>query len=537
MPFQNKLSHDIFMQKYSMDGQESWDDTALRVTEAVCGQHLNSETKEAIYEMIKARKFIPGGRYLYSAGRPFHQVNNCFLFRAEDSREDWADIMHKSTCALMTGGGIGVDYSRLRPEGAPIKGTGGFSTGPIALMEMVNEAGRHIIQGGQRRSAIWAGLDWDHDDVKKFLYIKDWSDEDKARKLLDPDYRTRMEGTNISINYNTEFFVAIENRSHSKHKLAKEIWKLNCMQAFKTAEPGFAFNFLKDNESLRNACNETTSEDDSDKCNLGTLWLNRIESKDELAKLTSLATQFLLCGSIYSDVPTERIREIGEKNNRIGLGCGGVHEWLMQRGYQYQVVPELHKWLSVYEHESDSAAYIGAKDLGIAIPIGKRAWAPNGSIGILAETTTSIEPLFCKAYKRGYLDDEQKHVYQYVVDGTVKSLLDQGVKLDAIQDSFDLTFKDRVKFQADVQNYVDMAISSTCNMPAWGTDNNNEKTLDKYSKTLLKYAKRLRGFTVYPDGARPGQPLERVDLQTALDNEGTVYEMQERECLNGVCGI
>ena len=101
------------------------------------------------------RKFIPGGRYLYSSGRAFHQVNNCFLFRAYDSREKWAELMHDVTASLMTGGGIGVDYSLLREEGAVIKKTGGTSTGPLALMHMVNEAGRNIMQGGQRRSAIW----------------------------------------------------------------------------------------------------------------------------------------------------------------------------------------------------------------------------------------------------------------------------------------------------------------------------------------------------------------------------------------------
>jgi ribonucleoside-diphosphate reductase alpha chain len=106
-----------------------------------------------------------------------------------------------------------------------------------------------------------------------------------------------------------------------------------------------------------------------------------------------------------------------------------------------------------------------------------------------------------------------------------------------IQDSYDLSFKDRIKFQADVQNYVDMAISSTCNMASWGSENNNESTVEENSKLLLKYAKRLRGFTSYPDGCRGGQPLTRVDLKEALEKEGTVFEEQERECLNGLCSI
>src|SRR5579863_5293789 len=139
--FSTKFAQDTFLRKYSMDKKETWADTSKRVVEAVCGPLLTQKEKNKIYKLILDRKFIPGGRYLYSAGRPFHQVNNCFLFRAEDSREGWAEIMQKCTNSLMTGGGIGIDYTSLRGKDAIISRTGGKSTGPIALMEMVNEAG------------------------------------------------------------------------------------------------------------------------------------------------------------------------------------------------------------------------------------------------------------------------------------------------------------------------------------------------------------------------------------------------------------
>lgn len=534
--FSNKFSQDIFLQKYSMDGQETWSDTCKRVINAVCGQLLDSKDKDKLYKLMLERKFIPGGRYLYSAGRPYHQVNNCFLFRAEDSREGWADIMHKSTAALMTGGGIGVDYSKLRAQGVKISRTGGTSTGPIALMQMVNESGRHIMQGGQRRSAIWAGLNWSHGDCNSFINIKNHNVDLINMKNKDLTFPMPMELTNISVIYDTEFFIAIENENHPKHKQAWDIWLKNCKQAFSTAEPGMSFNFRKDNESLRNACTEVVSEDDSDKCNLGTLWINRFTDKKDFAEAVKLSTKFLICGGIYSEVPTERIKEIGDKNNRIGLGLGGIHEWLMLRKHTYEVVPELHKWLAIYEQESDGEAFMTAKELSVAVPKGVRALAPTGTIGIIAETTTGIEPLFCKAYKRRYFKDG-KWLSQYVVDGTVKRLLDKGLKLENIQDSYDLNFKQRVKFQADVQNYVDMAISSTCNLPSWGSESNNESTVEQQSKILLRYAKRLRGFTVYPDGARGGQPLTRVELSEALANEGVVFEENERDCVNGVCGL
>lgn len=932
--FTNKFSEDIFKQKYSMNGLESWEDTAKRVVSSVCGQLLNKIDQEKILNLIIERKFIPAGRYLYSAGRPFHAVNNCYLFRVEDSREGWADAVSKATASLMTGGGIGFDYSALRAEGEIIKKTGGKSTGPIALMNMVNEIGRYVMQGGQRRclpegtkvharkglidieklnigdevlttkgykkvtgkvhqgvqktvkiitqngniectpnhriavltdirgnykwieaqnlnegdrlyfnnnmiegkktklpennfvasdkayslkritipeltpeiawligllhgdgyiklkndngigkrhgrvqiacskdypgikdkavdclskfginvsvkdgdgdlwnvtvssveladylthlkkpneeitipsyitegtadiraayiaglmdadgcsknrpiiiasqiypkylqqvqelcsslgiatrlkltrnaignwkslyalsvstgkqlrlfkkiigefghkcdfyipegsqqfsysfpncmvnsenvikyrkfgvntsiekiesvigelpftpvkvmdiqdgeevdtwdievsdvpeffvngylvhnSAIFGSLNWKHKDVFKFMDLKNHSPELKAAKENDFNFPLPMELTNISVNYDTEFFIAIEDENHLLHNHAKEVFEYNCRQAFKTAEPGFSFNYLKDNETLRNACCEVVSEDDSDKCNLGTLWINRFKDKKEFAEAVKYSTLFLLCGGIYSDVPTEKIKQVGNKNNRIGLGLGGIHEWLIMNEGEYKCTPELHKWLRVYEQESDSAAFIYSKLLGVSIPKGKRAIAPTGTIGIIAETTTGIEPLFCKAYQRRYFKDG-KWLTQYVVDGTVKRLLDKNISLDNIKDSYDLTFKERVKLQADIQNYVDMAISSTCNITAWGSEDNNEKTLKDNMKTLLKYAKRLRGFTVYPDGCRGGQPLNRVDLEEALKNEGVVFEENETNCVNGVCGI
>lgn len=534
--FSNKFAQDIYLQKYSLDGQEKWADTCRRVVDAVCAQLLDNKTKEKIYKLMLERKFIPGGRYLYSSGRPFHQVNNCFLFRAEDSREAWAEATFKATAALMTGGGIGFNYSKLRPKGTRIARTGGASTGPLALMNIINELGRYVMQGGQRRSAIYASLGWNHADIKEFIHCKDHTPELRAIKEKDFTFPLPMELTNISVDYDTEFFVAIDDETHPKHADAKAVWMDNCKQAFSTAEPGMAFNFRKDNENLRNACTEVTSEDDSDKCNLGTVWMNRFDDRKEFAEAVKLATLFLLCGSIYSDVPTERIREVGMKNNRIGLGLGGMHEWLMVRGSAYEVTPELHKWLSVYEQESDAAAFVGAKQLGVAVPKGVRAVAPTGTIGIISESTTGLEPLFCKSYKRRYFKDG-KWLTQYVVDGAVKRLMERGVSLDGIQDSYDLSFQQRVKFQADVQNYVDMAISSTCNMPAWGSEDNNESTLEKNSKILLKYARRLRGFTVYPDGCRGGQPLTRASLEEAMSMEGKVFEEKEAECVGGVCGI
>jgi ribonucleoside-diphosphate reductase alpha chain len=199
-------------------------------------------------QYIKEMKFVPGGRYLYYAGRPNRFYNNCFLLRAEeDTREEWANIAWRSTSCLMTGGGIGIDYSILRAKGKPIARTGGVSSGPLSLMSMVNEIGRNVMQGGSRRSAIYASLNWLHEDVPDFLYAKNWPDFIKEQKANDFNFPAQLDMTNISINYDDKWLYNADRAN--LHTFVE-----NCRQAMKTGEPGFSFNFgSKQNETLRNA--------------------------------------------------------------------------------------------------------------------------------------------------------------------------------------------------------------------------------------------------------------------------------------------
>ena len=142
-------------------------------------------------------------------------------------------------------------------------------------------------------------------------------------------------------------------------------------------------------------------------------------------------------------------------------------------------------------------------------------------------TTTGIEPVYAVAYKRRYLTDGTKWKYQFVVDGTSDRLIkDYGIDPEKIESATDLANdpERRIKFQADVQDYVDMSISSTINLPAWGTRGNSESNVEHFSATLSKYAPRLRGFTCYPDGARGGQPITRIEYREALEHKGVEYQ-------------
>ena len=539
--FRNQLSETVFNQKYRHDGSWTWDALARTLANDVCKDLLPASEIDAIYEAIRDLKFIPGGRYLYYAGRPVRFYNNCFLLRAEeDSREDWANLSWKSESALMSGGGIGTDYSVYRPSGTIINRTGGYASGPLPKMKMINDIGRYVMQGGSRRSAIYASLNWQHADIDEFLSMKDWHNQPAGTsgltlhdlKQQDFNFPAPMDMTNISVNYDTEWLLGTFNGDLS------EVFVKNVRQAMKTGEPGFSFNFFdKERETLRNACTEVTSEDDSDVCNLGSLNLSRISSIAELAEITELGIKFLLCGTLRATLPYDKVYKVREKNRRLGLGLMGVHEWLLQRSQRYEVTDELRQWLEVYRGVSDHVSRITADKLGISRPVANRSIAPTGSIGILAGTTTGIEPVYAVSYKRRYLKGTQWH-YQYYIDHAAQQVIEAtGVDPEKVESAIDLAmdYERRIKFQADVQDYVDMSISSTINLPEWGSEHNNEDKVKEFARTLAKYAPRLRGFTVYPDGARGGQPLTSTPYHEARENLGKEFvEFME---MNDVCDI
>lgn len=243
--------------------KETWEDIAERVVDNVFSVVTNvkegtdiSEWQEKISdlkEIIAQRKFIPGGRFLAQAGRDYHQTNNCFLLRAEDTREGWGELLNKVTVMLMSGGGIGVDYSDLRPKNASLKRSGGVSSGTIPLMKAVNEVGRGVMSGGKRRSAIWAGLRWSHDDVFDFIESKNWSDEVKKIKEKNFDFPAALDMTNISVILDKGFFDAYENKENPKHKHATDIYWKVVERMVKDGEPAFSVDIENKKESLRNA--------------------------------------------------------------------------------------------------------------------------------------------------------------------------------------------------------------------------------------------------------------------------------------------
>ncbi len=540
--FKNPFAQNIFDHKYANFEGQTWAEKANAIMTDVTHSHMNATDRSVLEKALNEFKWMPGGRYIYYAGRKARFYNNCYLLKGEeDTREEWGNLCKRASDCLMSGGGIGIDYSVFRPSGKPLGRTGGVASGPIPLMLSINEVGRNVMQGGSRRSAIYASLNWQHGDVNEFLNIKDWEFRDyipgvSYKKAKEDDFNAAapLDMTNISLNYDDDFLHQINMGE------LPPVFLKNVEMAMRNGEPGFSFNFGdKSNETLRNACTEVTSEDDSDVCNLGSVNMGSVDTLDEFRILVRLVSQFLVCGTLEADLPYQKVHEVRRKNRRLGLGLMGIHEWLLKRGYKYEVVPELHEWLKVYKEESEHAANLLCDSLGISRPVAYRAIAPTGTIGILAGTTTGLEPIYAVAYQRRYLTNGTDWKYEYVIDNTAKLMIDQyGVDPDIIETAADMAKEPekRIAFQADIQDYVDMAISSTLNLPEWGSEWNNEDRVEEFADIVAKYAHRLRGLTFYPDGSRGGQPLNTVPYSEAVGREGIVYEDNDA-CKGGVCGI
>lgn len=581
--FRTQLGYDIFKGKYALAPEETWLQRAQTIVDHVAGtaggtqtQLMSNEELKDLTHFIHTFKILPGGRTIYYAGRNVKFYSNCFLFRAEeDTREEWGRVIHKASDALMSGGGIGVDYSILRERHALLRRTGGVASGPVPLAEAVNEYGRRVKQGGSRRSAIYASLNWQHGDADEWMYAKDWENmfipgtdvtyaEGKHNNF---DASAPLDFTNMSFNYDNAYLrslingVGVDMEDDELEELALSpdwynivenaelpaVFLKNTEMAMRNGEPGFSFNFFaKENQTLRNACCEVTSEDDSDMCNLASINMAACATKAEFIRAVELTAKLLVCVTVRGELPTEKSRLVRERNRRLGVGLMGVHEWLIQRGHPYAMNDDLRSWLKIYRDESRRAAVEHTDRFYLSRPVAFRAIAPTGTIGTMAGTTTGIEPMYATAMKRRYLEPDREsglevRKFQYVIDPSVKAVLEQaGISSDNVDTAAKLaeTPERRIQFQADVQDYVDMAISSTLNLPSWGSEHNNADRVEHFARTIAKYAPRLRGLTMYPDGARGGQPLVPVPLEEALGKEGVAYEeTSELSCKSGVCGI
>jgi ribonucleoside-diphosphate reductase alpha chain len=551
-PFDTDFAHSVMAAKYMRpNGETRWEQTAERAVKHPL-EALENESgcwygpeKEQLFKLVNHRSFMPGGRYLYASGNDFHQVQNCLLLRCEDSREGWADLAWKAEMSLLTGAGIGVYWGDVRAGGTRVKRTGGVASGPLPKAIAVNEQGRAAVQGGDRRAAIWGGLLWSHPDIFKWINAKDWPDYIKAQKAIDPSIPADLDMTNISVCLDDQFFEAFEDPYHDLYPMAHGVYWATIDKMTQTGEPGFSIDLGdKSDEKLRNACTEIVSADDSDICNLGGLVLPRFDSPRQFGDAVRLATLYLTAGTVYSDLPYDKVGEVRDKNRRLGLDLIGVHEFCLQRGVAYgsdDALEMLDPYMAEYERATEYA-HDWQDGAGLSLSVATRSGAPTGTRAIGAESTTGWEPVTAAAYKRAVITskahERDERAVHYVVDPTVARLVKEGYirEGDPVEDSYSLAedYERRFRMQAYAQSKVDQAISMTINLPHVMRDPAERRS---FGLTLYKYLPKLRGITVYPNGAIAGQPITPVPLSEALAANNLSIEESEDKCAAGACGI
>ena len=385
----------IFKQRYAINEDETYDEACKRVAHHVALAENGNKEKWAnrFSEVMSHNRFIPGGRIWYGSGRMKGQLLNCFVVPTDDSREGWGKTVSDMLIISGTGGGVGINFSPIRPRGTPIRGTGGESTGAVSLMEVINETGEVIKAGGGRRTALMQALRYDHADIMEFLQKKfnkiDLTQEsvqailqdtypnlpkeeadtivesfgggydDILRSLIKYQLDQRLKNANVSVLVDEEFFRLAEsdeevifewNGKETGRIKASEIWNLIVHNSWESGEPGILniglanqMNNIWYHKPLisTNPCGEIWLEAYGC-CDLGAINLvEHIDSKtgdmdwDLLADTVTVGVRFL---DNVLDVNVYPLPEI-EKNchnvRRIGLGIMGLGHTLIKLGVRY----------------------------------------------------------------------------------------------------------------------------------------------------------------------------------------------------------
>ena len=448
----------------------------------------------------------------------------------------------------------GFNFSKLRPKGDYVKSSGGFATGPVSFMKVFDAATGQVMQGGYRMGANMGILDVDHPDIGEFIICKTEEGE--------------IANFNISVGATDEFMRAVkENKSfklrNPRNKevvqivKARQLFSQMVNLAWRTGDPGMIFldTINKHNPVLKtlgplkatNPCGEQPLHP-FDVCNLGSINLAKFVSQDRvdwdrLKTVTRIATRFLDNGVDASRYPLEQVAKMAQANRRIGLGVMGFADMLYQLGVGYNtdegvvLAEKIMKFINRAAVEESAAL---AKEKGVFANwqgsdyekkgvrrrnLAVTTIAPTGTISMVADCSSGIEPNFALSYVKNVIDEQGlSYVNPYFKQAVEVSNLSNEQKIDVYRrvadtgrcvdieylsqkikqvfvTAYDIVPEWHVKMQAAFQKYTENAVSKTINFPASATMTDVEKAY------MLAWELKCKGITIYRSGSKEAQVL------------------------------
>jgi ribonucleoside-diphosphate reductase alpha chain len=573
------ISQQIWDMKYRLKGADgapvdkTVEDTWARVAHALAEPEKDAEAwGERFYGAMEDFHFLPAGRIVAGAGTERNvTLFNCFVMGTiPDDMAGIFEHLKEAALTMQQGGGIGYDFSTLRPRGAPVKGVGADASGPLSFMDVWDAMCRTIMSAGYRRGAMMATLACDHPDIEAFIEAK-----------REPG-RLRM--FNLSVLVSDAFMQAVKEDAPWELTFggttyrtvpARELWDKIMRSTYAYAEPGVIFidrinqlNPLYYAEEIRatNPCGEQPLPPYG-ACLLGSINLARLVTDPfepnaaldmaALEEIVPLAVRMLDNAIDISRFPLEAQKDEALAKRRIGLGVTGLADALIMCGARYggkQAVALTEQWMRAIQRAAylastelaaekgafplfDKEKYlagpaIAALDEDIRAAIAKHgirnalltSVAPTGTISLFADNVSSgLEPVFSFNYTRSVLMPDGGRREEEVSDHAYRlyrRLKGEGTPLpDAFIDAQHLSPADHVVMQAAVQKYVDASISKTINLPE---DISFEDFKDVY---VQAYELGCKGCTTYRPNAVTGAVLERGAVETKDEEAGKQAEL------------